>query len=201
MNQLSCAAARLSAALLIVSAAAVVLPVARVSACTCDGDWSARQYMDRADVVFLGRVERVRPASAGFWGSRHTATFSVQRLWKGPATNAIEVSAETSSPSCGVDFPAAEVLLVYAYRSGDGLETNSCSGNKPLSEVTAYLAALGSGYPPPPTDSAAQNDDTGDATGLILAGGAFLIVLLAAGAGWFVLRVRRSGNDTAGPLS
>ncbi|HET9872105.1 MAG TPA: hypothetical protein VFP89_05860 [Propionibacteriaceae bacterium] len=119
-------------------------------ACSCTSK-DLRDALNRADVVFLGKVEEResirRPAP------RHTRfTFSVTRVYKGSAYTEQRVVTARSEAECGFTARPGATLVVFAtQQAADGsagigeLSTGVCSGNLATSQPPSLL---GRGYPP-----------------------------------------------------
>lgn len=120
-------------------------------ACSCALPESAKDALEYSDAVFSGKVTDIsgkHPDNLTI--SRHdpvSVTFSVDRVWKGPANSTMTISTESSEASCGYEFQQNESYVVYSYKKGNPstLHTGLCSGTSLLSDSYDDLSELGDG--------------------------------------------------------
>jgi hypothetical protein len=101
---------------------------------------SPRQELEKADVVFIGKVTKISDNS-----SVRINEFDVEKIWKGPSTKRMIVS--TGKHLYGYRFTEGEKYLVYASGT-DELETSRCSRTKSLETASLDLKELGEGTVP-----------------------------------------------------
>jgi hypothetical protein len=107
-------------------------------ACSCAGV-TPEQAFQRAEAVFTGTVISVAPPPFGIISSSaspETVTFRVSNVSKGPPPSThgtIVLTTSVSGASCGYPFQNGGQYMVYAYNSGQQLQTDLCSGTKLLS--------------------------------------------------------------------
>ena len=128
---------------------------------------TAKQYKQRADVIFVG-VALEGPTSTGI------QRFSVERYLKGsgPETAAIATGVVARSDGTGsttsvsVDVNAGERWQIYAGKrlASDVLETNQCAGSRKL----GFAVAPAPGVVPIPDSPAATVGGGGDRTKTVL---------------------------------
>jgi hypothetical protein len=99
-------------------------------ACVCAaGD--AKQKLRRSDSVFLGKVTSVENLGAqtdNYGEQRIRVTFDVQRRFKGRRTD-VTLDTVINEVSCsGSHFQQGENMLVYAFRTPQGLDVSWCGG-------------------------------------------------------------------------
>ncbi|MGH3928812.1 MAG: hypothetical protein ACRDTF_02395 [Pseudonocardiaceae bacterium] len=123
-------------------------------ACSCAAMAFPTQ-IERADIVFAGRVIERKEAAGVLVGSGDavTWTFAVDRLHKGAARDEHEVVSARSEATCGFEFEVGRAYLVFASeQSSDGADsmvTGLCDGTRRLSEVSAdNMKTLGVVEPP-----------------------------------------------------
>jgi len=127
-----------------------VLSGKEVFACSClvDNEPSNVEQIQtsygKADAVFYGKVievkrQTVKDESPGASYQNLRVKFKVEKSWKGQTTREIIVRTASSSAACGFLFKAGQRYLVYASRSGDGLQTTNCSRTSALIADAKYL--------------------------------------------------------------
>jgi hypothetical protein len=103
----------------------------------------------------------------------------------------LEVHTALIGASCGYPFKEGQEYLVYAYTGKQGLQTDLCSQNKPLSKAEADLALLGNSSEKPKDGGGEVLADT---SGGVSAGAMVGVAGLALAASVLVVsRVVRSG--------
>ncbi len=167
------------------------------SACSCAMlPGSQKEIVDGAladsEAVFSGEVVKIdRPSPFKSSAALETDTFRVSEVWKGPEQRTLEVHTALIGASCGYPFKEGQEYLVYAYTGKQGLQTDLCSQNKPLSKADADLALLGNrGEKPKDGGGEALTDTSGGVSGRAMAG---LAGLALASAVLVVARLVRSG--------
>lgn len=115
-------------------------PAGPACACSCLPTDPAEQ-VDKADVIFIGRVERVGPA--GQIGDRPIGAtiFRVERVLKGEAGTWVAVRHQSGdSTLCGMEFERNREHIVFARRSEGRLYAQACSRDwLPLERYEAEL--------------------------------------------------------------
>jgi hypothetical protein len=189
--------AALASLLLTVLGAVFLLPDC-ASACSCavpPGSQKERVEFAVSDseAVFSGEVVDFEEGadSTPIFGPIETVSFRVSEVWKGPQRETLEVSTPTQGSACGYAFKEGQEYLVYAYTGKQGLQTDLCSQNKPLSEAGADLAVLGDGSEKPKDGGGEVLADT---SGGVSAGAMVGVAGLALAASVLVVaRLVRSG--------
>jgi hypothetical protein len=157
---------------------------------------SQKEIVDGAladsEAVFSGEVVKIdRPSPFKSSAALETDTFRVYEVWKGPEQRTLEVHTALIGASCGYPFKEGQEYLVYAYNGKQGLQTDLCSQNKPLSKAEADLALLGNRSEKPKDGGGeALTDTSGGVSGRAMAG---LAGLALASAVLVVARLVRSG--------
>ena len=138
--------AALASSLLTVLGAVLLIPDC-ASACSCAIESNPKERVEFAvsdsEAVFSGEVVDFEKGADSMFGPTETVSFRVSEVWKGPQRETLEVSTPTQGSACGYAFKEGQEYLVYAYTGKQGLETDLCSSNKPLSKAEADLALLG----------------------------------------------------------
>ncbi|MBX5445564.1 hypothetical protein [Sphaerobacter sp.] len=131
-----------------VAVAVVAMLPMRALACSCIA-MTTEERLERADVVFVGRVERVeRPIGKVFGSAR--VTLAAETVWKGPLQTHFDVEGGNGVGDCTVAFEVGERYVVFATGDpGNVLYTSVCDGTRRLTGA-ADLAALGPGTPVAP---------------------------------------------------
>jgi hypothetical protein len=83
-----------------------------------------------ADAVFVGEIVELRfsEPSDELGSLVRYAKFRIERSWKGPEEEFIEVETFNICCVCGVGFEKGQRYLIYAYSKGEnGLATNICT--------------------------------------------------------------------------
>ncbi len=167
------------------------------SACSCAMlPGSQKEIVDGAiadsQAVFSGEVVKIdRPSPFKSSAALETDTFRVSEVWKGPEQETLEVHTALIGASCGYPFKEGQEYLVYAYTGKQGLQTDLCNPNKPLSKAEADLALLGnSSEKPKDGGDAALSDTSGGVSGQAMVG---MAVLAMAAALFVVVRLVRTG--------
>lgn len=118
-----------------------------VSACSCAELLSPTRAFDRATAVFSGIVVSLEgPTNIISSADPVTATFQIDKVWKGPQQSEITITTAISSVSCGYEFQIGEWYLVYANGLKSDLQVDLCSGTKPLPQADDDLDFLGEGH-------------------------------------------------------
>jgi hypothetical protein len=146
-------------------------PVAVVLACDCSAVAPARALAE-ADAAFVGVVtgtlKRIdEPAADGA-----NYLFLVEEVLKGQVGAEVQVS--TNATDCAASFRAGERWRVYAYVDAGALTTHLCAGNQRLAEGAAPIS-----QPAPETAGGLPSE-------ALFGGGAFLVVVLVASAGFLL---------------
>jgi hypothetical protein len=150
------------------------------SACTCGAlpAGSQNETVERAlsdsEAVFSGEVVDFEKGADSMFGPTETISFRVSEVWKGPQRETLEVSTPTQGSACGYAFKEGQEYLVYAYTGKQGLETDSCSSNKPLSKADEDLALLGNSGEKPKDGGEVLSDTSGGVSAAAMVGVAAL---------------------------
>lgn len=141
--------ALLTAALLATAPAAGLALAAPASAAprACPAPGLAQQVAD-ADVVLAGTVTEVarartdRPRQA-----EATYTLEVDRVWRGPSREVVEVTAPAVSRTCGLALTPGRRYVLLASAQGADLATDARLGTAPAGDalVARVTAELGEG--------------------------------------------------------
>jgi hypothetical protein len=128
---------RLSAAALVF--ATHVLSASTVDACDCFGSSTCATLWD-ADLVFVGRVERVETSAP----RTEAATLVVQEWLRGaPVKDRVTIVSEWVGVQCSFDFDERRRYLVFASRAPDGTwKASLCGGTTRLESATKALAEI-----------------------------------------------------------
>ena len=187
--------AALASLLLTVLGAVFLIPDC-ASACSCAMlPGSQKEIVDGAladsEAVFSGEVVKIdRPSPFKSSAALETDTFRVSEVWKGPEQETLEVHTALMGASCGYPFKEGQEYLVYAYTGKQGLQTDLCSQNKPLSKAEADLALLGNGGEKPKDGGEVLSDTSGSVSAGATVG---LAGLALAASLLMVLRLVRTG--------
>jgi len=123
------------------------------AACTCEPTTAAAR-LGRSTDVFVGTVLSAtlqRKTVTTYRGtmvfSRVRATIRVDRSWKGPLRDVVEVVTNGEASMCGVDFQQGLRYLVFAAReSGEmkaTLMTSICNGSRRVRWTAEAIDSLG----------------------------------------------------------
>jgi hypothetical protein len=162
------------------------------AACVCaswflQDDEQIQEFIDRAEVVIVGRAENVRVDSGGY----KVATITVERIYAGNPPSALVVRGSNLSWGTSCDYTIAETgeRHFLSLRSIDGgqYETDDCSAfpmawverQEPIQPHRDFLAAFERAAPPrePPAPPTAGD---GNARWVALAAAAGALALLTA---------------------
>ena len=146
--------------IVLLALASAAIPIGKVAACSCAAFGAPADVVAASDVTFIGTVIDTAPGGrAEIGGSNIRYAFDVERA-SAPteAVLVVEALEDPGGASCGLVFGIGERWLVSAYRQGNELETNLCSGNRlthelPEAEAAAYAELL-SEVPPEPPEAA-----------------------------------------------
>ena len=186
--------AALASLLLTVLGAVLLIPDC-ASACSCAIESNPKERVEFAvsdsEAVFSGEVVDFEKGPDSMFGPTETVSFRVSEVWKGPQRETLEVSTPTQGSACGYAFKEGQEYLVYAYTGQQGLETDLCSSNKPLSKADEDLALLGNSSEKPKDGGGEVLADTsGGVSAGVMAGVAGLALAAAL---LLVVRLVRTG--------
>lgn len=123
-----------------IAAVAVLAGAGVAEACSCLRFQSAAEQMQKADLVFEGRVIRTERIGR----DRAATTFEVLDRLKGPMSRRLRVEHGTETGAgCGVAFKRGEIVGVTAHRTRGGWATSSCE--KPQFDWREFRRAAGRG--------------------------------------------------------
>lgn len=118
-------------------------------ACSCilptqDPEEAVEDAADRADIVFLGKVERVHTADIPDVGAViQESTFYILESWKGEKVTRVSTKINVQCCVCGFHFEEGETYLVFAYEGKDGYySTSICSLTRRADQAEEYLTIL-----------------------------------------------------------
>jgi hypothetical protein len=126
--------------------ALVLLAPRTLLACVCPETGDVGDELKSSGAVFVGRIVELaieKVPLGDTTAERMTATFEVERRWKGPNRSKLTVwtcGDQVSLCTCGVDFKLGERYLVFA--EGKPLSTASCSRTRVVAEAIAIMAEL-----------------------------------------------------------
>jgi hypothetical protein len=127
---------------LLALAGLVLLAPLPAGACSCVAR-SVEEQAAAATVVFQGDVDRVE---------QNTATFDVNRVFKGSHAERLSVSTGDPASSCSVPVSPGRTYVVFAADRAGTLATDLCSGTTDDTSVGDRLAASIGTRPPSPAD-------------------------------------------------
>ena len=169
--------AALASSLLTVLGAVLLIPDC-ASACSCAIESNPKERVEFAvsdsEAVFSGEVVDFEKGADSMFGPTETVSFRVSEVWKGPPRETLEVSTPTQGSACGYAFKEGQEYLVYAYSGKQGLETDLCSSNKPLSKADEDLALLGNSSEKPKDGGEVLADTSGGVSAGAMVGAAAL---------------------------
>lgn len=99
-------------------------------ACSCMGPKTHEQYFADAEYAFNGVPTSVENLNG------KTYTFSVGQAFKGQIPNPVKISTPSDGAACGTTFDIGTAYRVYAFKNGDLLSTNLCSGNATVASMS-----------------------------------------------------------------
>ena len=132
---------------LIIFATFTIFPIA-AGACSCVGNDpksinSVREQYDRADIVFLGKVEEiVESDDEDSIRQVQTTTLFVLTSWKGEKSNRVMMKIDVTCCMCGYSFRNEQTHLIFGYEADDGFyATSICSMSMPapIAEETVKI--------------------------------------------------------------
>ncbi|WP_210651101.1 hypothetical protein [Nocardioides sp. SYSU D00065] len=155
-------AVRLAAALLLACLGLVATTSAPASAaCTCR-QGQLEQQVSRADVVFLGTVDRVQQQGDG-----HAYEITASRTYQGTPERTTEVVSAGGRNACGLGaLDVGDSFVFLATGTAAPYEADSCGGTSVANPATVERveALLGEGTsiepPPPPTAELTRVEDS-----------------------------------------
>jgi hypothetical protein len=139
---------RWAAASFFIAASLLVFP-RRALACTCNYSGTPQDEIERATMIFAGRV--IALGDYSYYGAPSSATFQVVEVWEGPVEETIKVVPEGD---CAYYFEVGRQYIVYATEDQTGYTVSSCSRTNILEYSVEDLQALGTGTIP---DAAPSN--------------------------------------------
>jgi hypothetical protein len=116
-------------------------------ACSCIGGIPICETFWKTPVVFAGEVIDISPAPDPAAFADRRVRFTVERVWRGAASDTIDVMTSGSSASCGYGFQPGERYLVFTYDRGGTLWTGLCSATKRLVNAKEDLEYLNQKFP------------------------------------------------------
>lgn len=136
--------------LLLRSIIVIVWTAGPVGACVCADLGSLADEYHHSNAVFVGRIVSLEISSKVIDGEtieNMTATFDVERRWKGPSVRRLRVQTcgtQAMACTCGFNFQLGVRYVVFA--EGKPLKTSSCNRNAilpqiPQAEATEIRAA------------------------------------------------------------
>jgi hypothetical protein len=144
-------------------------------ACTCAGEPELASSIQRADVIFEGRLVAVEAVQAELGIEGYTGAlryqFDVSRYFKGRLGPNLPVFTIDQSSACGREYSFALDHLIYArYTDGGLLADFACSRSRPTPFSDEDLDALGAGVEPAselpelelPEDMSGDPDEDGE---------------------------------------
>ena len=104
-----------------------VLAASYAVACDCAPPPPAKESLEKAAAVFVGKVTKVEDAG----GFQNRVTLEVTASHKGVKEKEITIFTAQNGAACGYGFEKGTSYLVYAYETKDGekktLGTNICT--------------------------------------------------------------------------
>lgn len=132
---------------LIIFATFTIFPIA-ADACSCVKNDpksinSVREDFDHADIVFLGKVEKiVESYDEDSIRQEQTTTLFVLTSWKGEKSNRVLMKIDVTCCMCGYSFRNDQTYLIFGYEADDGFyRTSICSMSirAPIAEETIKI--------------------------------------------------------------
>lgn len=169
----------------VIASATVLVAASPAGACSCPGGIDDATAFERADAVFLARVDRFHDARAGASDSPAVVVLRVSDVFKGDVDQLQGVATAAAGASCGFTFAPGVSYVVFA--SGDGsfeleegfYEVDLCSGTRPLGDdAPAFAAGPTAPNEGEPTIAAIQ-DQLGDTRTSLLPEAIILVAVLA----------------------
>ncbi len=124
----------------VVIALGLTTPAGPACACSCPPPDPASQ-IDRADVIFIGQVERVRRVGRTDGRPTSETVFAVERPLKGAVGARVAVRHQSGDSSlCGMQFERDREHIVFARLAEGRLYAQACSRDwLPLARYEAEL--------------------------------------------------------------
>lgn len=172
---------------LMLAMSALLLPVERVTACSCAMS-TPEEAAARSNAVFSGTVVATEQIPMGpLAGSDEPTTiytFEVDGVARGTVGSQHPVLAGGNEASCGISFGMDERWLVFAVYDGAMLTTGLCNGNAPLGADEAPPLPVSA-----PADAAPQPEGLNVPLPVVLGIGG--VALLAIVSLWVFRRAER----------
>src|SRR5918997_4324102 len=150
-------------ALLVLSLGLVLTTSASASAaCTCKQPSTLDRQVDRADVVFLARIDAVSDEGPG-----HTYSLTASRAFQGAVDHSTRVQSLAAPSNCGLgELEIGREYLFLAKGNAAPYDADACGGTGPANpqRVGKVEAILGEGQviepPPPPAATMTRVEDS-----------------------------------------
>lgn len=123
-----------------------------VLACSCaapmdDTETTVRHAVASADIVFLGKAERVLTSHTPdeeYGAVIQESTFYILESWKGEKATRVSTRINVQCCVCGYRFKEGETYLVFGYEGQDNYyRASTCSLTMHVDSADEYLAILG----------------------------------------------------------
>jgi hypothetical protein len=128
----------------------VVAGTGPAHACSCLA-LTDEEAFEIADAVFVGELVGTElatdPGPVYSSGDPERFYFDVDKVFKGKATDRQTILTARDGASCGLEIGGSGPFLVFAYRDRGDLQSNLCSGTRPLS-MGDLPASFGPGRQP-----------------------------------------------------
>jgi hypothetical protein len=118
---------------------------APATACDFPDPPAPETALDEANAVFSGELVSIESAANDPSGQYVSATFEVERAWKGIDASPVSVETHGDAATCGFPFEKGRSYLVYAQSDGSPLTTSQYQPTKPLENAGDDLDVLGDG--------------------------------------------------------
>lgn len=120
-------------------------------ACSCAGEPTVEDELERSDAVFTGKVIEIQEKKQLNGLTKKYVLFEVKKTWKGISQSQVILTTGMGGGDCGYEFEEGKEYLVYATKSSFNdheLSTDICHRTRERISAQEDLALLGEGKAP-----------------------------------------------------
>jgi hypothetical protein len=119
----------------------------QAAACSCLFEASPSATINKAPVIFSGKVSTIVADNPQDKLSSKTVYLSTIQTWKGQDMATNIVHTDDAAVGCGFPFQENQEYLVFATQNAGKLETSVCSGTQALALAESHLSVLQATFP------------------------------------------------------